>query len=125
AARELPHPRTSNSHQPSHLCDHPPLANTPCDPLSLHDALPISDDVPVGREGERPAVEGARGGELPHPPGGQRRRRAGGCGSSPRSEEHTSELQSRSELVCRLLLENKNAKRESSQRRRWRTRTDV
>src|SRR5690606_40233475 len=26
----------------------------------------------------------------------------------PRSEEHTSELQSREKLVCRLLLENKN-----------------
>src|SRR5690625_6934434 len=26
----------------------------------------------------------------------------------PRSEEHTSELQSRGHLVCRLLLENKN-----------------
>src|SRR5216683_6575996 len=33
------------------------------------------------------------------------------CGSLPgrsRSEEHTSELQSRSDLVCRLLLEKKN-----------------
>ena len=29
------------------------------------------------------------------------------CGSAPRSEEHTSELQSHSELVCRLLLEKK------------------
>src|SRR6202045_3186483 len=28
-------------------------------------------------------------------------------GSYPRSEEHTSELQSRGHLVCRLLLENK------------------
>src|SRR5204863_9603899 len=28
--------------------------------------------------------------------------------ASPRSEEHTSELQSRRELVCRLLLEKKN-----------------
>src|SRR5437868_12733602 len=28
--------------------------------------------------------------------------------SLPRSEEHTSELQSRFELVCRLLLEKKN-----------------
>src|SRR5437660_7233567 len=28
--------------------------------------------------------------------------------SVPRSEEHTSELQSRGHLVCRLLLENKN-----------------
>src|SRR5690554_7002034 len=30
-------------------------------------------------------------------------------GSSKRSEEHTSELQSRPHLVCRLLLEKKNA----------------
>src|SRR3712207_7685261 len=29
-------------------------------------------------------------------------------GSVPRSEEHTSELQSRQYLVCRLLLEKKN-----------------
>src|SRR5215204_6808998 len=29
------------------------------------------------------------------------------CWSWPRSEEHTSELQSHSELVCRLLLEKK------------------
>src|SRR5438067_11958403 len=28
--------------------------------------------------------------------------------SDPRSEEHTSELQSRFDLVCRLLLEKKN-----------------
>src|SRR5204863_4237144 len=28
----------------------------------------------------------------------------------PRSEEHTSELQSRRDLVCRLLLEKKNAR---------------
>src|SRR3712207_7648419 len=30
-----------------------------------------------------------------------------GCGLRPRSEEHTSELQSRQYLVCRLLLEKK------------------
>src|SRR2546428_3279877 len=30
------------------------------------------------------------------------------AGSVQRSEEHTSELQSRSDLVCRLLLEKKN-----------------
>src|SRR2546428_3852921 len=34
---------------------------------------------------------------------------------SPRSEEHTSELQSRSDLVCRLLLEKKNTHQEISQ----------
>src|SRR2546421_3516325 len=30
--------------------------------------------------------------------------------TKPRSEEHTSELQSRSDLVCRLLLEKKKKK---------------
>src|SRR3712207_7002094 len=39
------------------------------------------------------------------PPDRRRRRRRGGPG--PRSEEHTSELQSRQYLVCRLLLEKK------------------
>src|SRR3712207_7551527 len=33
--------------------------------------------------------------------------RGGGTGRAPRSEEHTSELQSRQYLVCRLLLEKK------------------
>src|SRR5690606_6279892 len=32
-----------------------------------------------------------------------------GMGAKARSEEHTSELQSRENLVCRLLLEKKNA----------------
>src|SRR3712207_7207577 len=32
------------------------------------------------------------------------------AGPAPRSEEHTSELQSRQYLVCRLLLENKNTR---------------
>src|SRR2546421_5098176 len=32
-------------------------------------------------------------------------------GLPPRSEEHTSELQSRSDLVCRLLLEKKKKKK--------------
>src|SRR5206468_11579124 len=35
------------------------------------------------------------------------RRRGGMAGPGLRSEEHTSELQSRSDLVCRLLLEKK------------------
>src|SRR5690349_24251010 len=33
---------------------------------------------------------------------------AGNVDQDPRSEEHTSELQSRRDLVCRLLLEKKN-----------------
>src|SRR3712207_8338951 len=60
---------------------------------------------------------GRRGEDLFRPDGGgdQHRRRgaarAGGCAvvlpGALRSEEHTSELQSRQYLVCRLLLEKK------------------
>src|SRR5206468_5274260 len=36
-----------------------------------------------------------------------------------RSEEHTSELQSRSDLVCRLLLEKKKKKKQNKHRCRY------
>src|SRR5688572_32063684 len=36
-----------------------------------------------------------------------------GVRPDPRSEEHTSELQSQSNLVCRLLLEKKKKKKEA------------
>src|SRR5256885_13757532 len=55
--------------------------------LSLHDALPIFHEAAA--RGQDP-----RAGRL--------------CGAEPgRSEEHTSELQSPCNLVCRLLLEKK------------------
>src|SRR5690349_23357026 len=44
----------------------------------------------------------------PRSPGGIRPRRRG-----IRSEEHTSELQSRRDLVCRLLLEKKKKKKKN------------
>src|SRR2546428_9058085 len=76
--------------------------------LSLHDALPIFHrGGPDGRGDPR----GERGGRADaadagaHSPGAAGER-AGDRGLS-RSEEHTSELQSRSDLVCRLLLEKK------------------
>src|SRR5690606_40483771 len=40
----------------------------------------------------------------------RRHQRLRGAGRRSRSEEHTSELQSRENLVCRLLLEKKNKK---------------
>src|SRR2546422_7214970 len=50
-------------------------------------------------------VEVDRGNEYPqHRPG---EREIAGVVDHPRSEEHTSELQSRLHLVCRLLLEKK------------------
>src|SRR5690606_40179334 len=42
-------------------------------------------------------------------PADRRLRRAVEARAEQRSEEHTSELQSRENLVCRLLLETKNA----------------
>src|SRR5258707_2920742 len=44
----------------------------------------------------------------------------GGLGHADRSEEHTSELQSRQYLVCRLLLEKKKRNRDSMSPRRLR-----
>src|SRR3712207_9395680 len=58
------------------------------------------------------AAGGARNDFRPHllhAPGTCRAGRTGGDGA-PRSEEHTSELQSRQYLVCRLLLEKKKIK---------------
>src|SRR2546427_1603428 len=69
--------------------------------LSLHDALPIS---PGGRSHRsRPSSFAS----LKEPVGGGPVA-IGGPGA--RSEEHTSELQSQSNLVCRLLLEKKKKK---------------
>src|SRR5690349_22870841 len=71
--------------------------------LSLHDALPISRlaiaprftlFVPTG-SASKGLGQGGPGLQLGIP------------GPPWRSEEHTSELQSRRELVCRLLLEKK------------------
>src|SRR5256885_15896927 len=73
--------------------------------LSLHDALPIcgprerrwpASDWPSSRRGCRASSRAASssGSRSPAP-------------SSWRSEEHTSELQSPCNLVCRLLLEKK------------------
>src|SRR2546422_3414863 len=80
--------------------------------LSLHDALPIWHRVPL------PVVR--RGN-----PDGRRPERAGHRPSSRhRSEEHTSELQSRLHLVCRLLLEKKKKKTPHT-RHRMQTQTDI
>src|SRR5436190_20338674 len=74
--------------------------------LSLHDALPI--------------LTGLRA-VAPRIASGPRMRRAAATGRSSaptcphaiRSEEHTSELQSHSDLVCRLLLEKKKTTKDS------------
>src|SRR5438270_2357762 len=64
--------------------------------LSLHDALPISGGRPLRNKRSRPMSDA----------------KTFDCSLSiesfgVRSEEHTSELQSQSNLVCRLLLEKK------------------
>src|SRR2546430_6829011 len=63
--------------------------------LSLHDALPILQQL---REGVLFGEATRRSAILP---------RSDQRSQATRSEEHTSELQSQSNLVCRLLLEKK------------------
>src|SRR3712207_9554310 len=68
--------------------------------LSLHDALPISSSRPWKRCSATPKPIC-----WPSPPSRSATGRR--SGRPIRSEEHTSELQSRQYLVCRLLLEKK------------------
>src|SRR5262249_62071722 len=79
------------------LFKHP--APPPLSTLSLHDALPIYDTDPENWSLCRAAI--ARVVEVLHPPDLD-------DDGADRSEEHTSELQSLTNLVCRLLLEKKN-----------------
>src|SRR5436305_10773105 len=74
--------------------------------LSLHDALPISNPAGTSRLhcGVGRAASGCSGRRF----GASGRRCRSRRGRGRRSEEHTSELQSRPHLVCRLLLEKKN-----------------
>src|SRR2546427_5897814 len=62
--------------------------------LSLHDALPICIGVELSSFGSKTREELFFGDRTDVP--------------ETRSEEHTSELQSQSNLVCRLLLAKKN-----------------
>src|SRR5229473_8308857 len=64
--------------------------------LSLHDALPTWSTRTASPKRARPCW--------------RNRRAAFRCWKRPRSEEHTSELQSLAYLVCRLLLEKKKKK---------------
>src|SRR5688572_31241107 len=94
-------------------------------PLSLHDALPISlrdrrPDADGPAEGaadpqalhQRQGLAAAQGARAVRRLADRaaRGQRAGAGGRARRSEEHTSELQSQSNLVCRLLLEKKKTR---------------
>src|SRR3712207_7712819 len=84
--------------------------------LSLHDALPISS-VASASPGSDAAVDGTvvEGSGTPALVGGAVTVGSGRFSTASatvvveRSEEHTSELQSRQYLVCRLLLEKKKS----------------
>src|SRR5262249_58896808 len=106
----------SDSHFSSLTTTPPPTTPT----LPLHDALPISrralrrtEARPPHPARKRPAA--ARPADTPRSRQGRARRAEGaetpsscpGRASEGRSEEHTSELQSLTNLVCRLLLEKK------------------
>src|SRR5205085_12096021 len=81
--------------------------------LSLHDALPISSATVIGVGAVIAVVALGRGAQQ------SVNARISALGTTlltvQRSEEHTSELQSQSKLVCRLLLDKK--RREGSEGR--------
>src|SRR5262249_56027974 len=77
-------------------------ATTEISTLSLHDALPIYFGPGLPRKKRRRTRIGRERDER-HQPGRGFRRQV----RIVRSEEHTSELQSLTNLVCRLLLEKK------------------
>src|SRR5690606_39987354 len=103
--------------QPSHAHDHPTprlflfffnaTAPTQIYTLSLHDALPISElhRIDLRQVAARRRHVGVDMVAQDLGGGADLRQQA-----RPRSEEHTSELQSRENLVCRLLLEKKNTR---------------
>src|SRR5699024_12364993 len=95
-------------------------SNPPLHTPSLHDALPISRLIASTQCGGRekaphpPTREGQQVGRMSSPAGIAVSVRTlataplrSGRVTVRRSEEHTSELQSRFDLVCRLLLEKK------------------
>src|SRR5690625_6141959 len=89
------------------LLSHPsPAAHHP---ISLHDALPIFTarrmEYTPSNLLRRVTTPGQGYSEFHY--GIDRQRVIRRDGNQARSEEHTSELQSRGHLVCRLLLENK------------------
>src|SRR3712207_8181935 len=81
--------------------------------LSLHDALPICSSLQASTRvrSVRPVATVSRSrngcGSRPQRCRSAHRYARAKAGPSSRSEEHTSELQSRQYLVCRLLLEKK------------------
>src|SRR5699024_12723996 len=94
------------------------LAPSQLSPLSLHDALPISNAdgrrlLSAVQRARHPAADSGcaaqvRRGKCRKPAQWQRQaHRRERQRLYARSEEHTSELQSRFDLVCRLLLEKK------------------
>src|SRR5690606_42093517 len=100
---------------PECICSSNALASTEIYTLSLHDALPISLERQRELEAARQdRVRRRAAGRTPHQQFAAREsldeHRCGG--QRPRSEEHTSELQSRENLVCRLLLEKKKTHRD-------------
>src|SRR3712207_7461448 len=75
--------------------------------LSLHDALPICIQGRGWPRSSRPIIFYLFRHHLIQERFSDKRPQLCECPGSGRSEEHTSELQSRQYLVCRLLLEKK------------------
>src|SRR5699024_12873534 len=109
---------------PTYITTLTPLSPSDLYTLSLHDALPISHGAKLGIMRWRRTASAADDPVSAAMAAQDRKRflpadqqqhadedRALPIGHHARSEEHTSELQSRFDLVCRLLLEKKKNQR--------------
>src|SRR5690606_39676450 len=86
-------PSPARTHRPRRRCTGP---HTPTAPLASSSSWPCSAPMCRGPCRSDPPASPACCATCP-----------ASAGSAGRSEEHTSELQSRENLVCRLLLEKK------------------
>ena len=103
-----------------------PTSFDPSHPAPLRDGLPSRRGRP-GARGRSPGKKPTRPGrcrrrrgptKLTRPSPSSRSRRAAAHSEPRRSEEHTSELQSRTNLVCRLLLEKKKKKKKKKEKKK-------
>src|SRR2546422_6116498 len=99
-----PPPALAGAPAPAHAAATPTDGRTPgcsCRPRSPAAVEPVVQRLPVGDINVRESRPAPRGQPQAEAPAATRR--------ASRSEEHTSELQSRLHLVCRLLLEKKKS----------------
>src|SRR5207247_7021849 len=101
-ALRVPSPRTLALHAALPICRHALVPSIVAEPQATRVAAAHRAETPSGSCASPPSTHAAR---CPRNSWRTGHRAACVDGGDARSEEHTSELQSRVDIVCRLLLE--------------------